>query len=385
MSTQNTPPNPAGKQDAIDINDFVYAATGARVRRLTMPDGTHWFPAVDVAKDLGYANTRQAITWHVPEGCVSLVDLAQSVYGLDGSRKIAGHGLKKSMQMVNLQGLIRLVNGCTKPESEPFKNWVTDVVVAIQRHGSYALEKAEVQPTVPDAPTAYAMPKEVADAIVRLEEHNLSMDAQMIAMQREAMELRRESTEMMRKSVEAQREAAEAQQKIAKTQREALEAQREAQREAERVQREIAEAIRESTNVQRESFTAGQTAAHVLMQYMSEIPVTINRLADRMGGIGDSTRHLRDLPAPTLVTPASVIAEWRERNLVITADIWAVAVYILPAIIDQGECLYPVNAIASVTGLTEHRVHDALRMLQKRGCIRQTGVTPDGAPVYVLK
>ncbi|MER6139357.1 BRO family protein [Streptomyces sparsogenes] len=360
MSTQNTPPNPAGKQDAIDINDFVYAATGARVRRLTMPDGTHWFPAVDVAKDLGYANTRQALGWHVPEDChVSLGDLAGSVYGRDGSCKVAGHGLKKSMQMVNLQGLIRLVNGCTKPESEPFKNWVTEVVVSIQRHGSYQLEKAEVQPTTPDAPTAYAMPKEVADAIVRLEQHNLSMDAQMLAMQREAQELRRESAELMRQSVEAQKEVAEAQKEIAKTQREALEAQREAQREAERVQREIVEAIRESTAVQRESFTAG--------------PDSIRR-------------HWRDLPEPPqVVTPASVIAEWRENNLVVTADIWAVAVYILPAIIAQGECLYPLSTIASNTGLTEHRVHDALRMLQKRGCIRQTGVTPDGAPVYSLK
>ncbi|MGO4419685.1 DNA-binding protein, partial [Streptomyces sp. MCAF7] len=91
-------------------------------------------------------------------------------------------------------------------------------------------------------------------------------------------------------------------------------------------------------------------------------------------------------PKPLQVmTPSSVIAAWRERNLVVTADIWAVALYILPAIIDQGECLYPLGTIASNTGLTYHRVHDALRMLQKRGCIRQTGVTPDGAPVYVLK
>ncbi|WP_257003996.1 hypothetical protein [Streptomyces sp. SA15] len=55
MSEQNnTPPDQsaAQRQDAIDINDFVFAATGARVRRLTLPDGTHWFPAVDVAMAL---------------------------------------------------------------------------------------------------------------------------------------------------------------------------------------------------------------------------------------------------------------------------------------------------------------------------------------------
>ncbi|MDX3227018.1 BRO family protein [Streptomyces sp. ME19-01-6] len=370
MSTQNTPPNPAGKQDAIDINDFVFAATGARVRRLTMPDGTHWFPAVDVCAELKHSNSRAAIRRHVPEHMRCVLETVISRYGLSIP---AGQGLKKSMVMCSLNGLIRLVNGCVKPECEPFKNWVTEVVVSIQRHGSYELEKAEVQPTAPDTPTAYAMPKEVADAIVRLEEHNLDMDAQMLAMQREAQELRRESIEMMRKSVEAQREA--------------LEAQREAQREAERVQREMIEAIRESTAVQRESITAGQTAAHALMQCMGETFVAINRLADRIGNLADSIpRHWRDLPEPPkVVTPASVIAEWREHNLVVTADIWAVAAYILPAIIEHGECLYPLSAIATVTGLTEHRVHDALRMLQKRGCVRQTGVTPDGAPVYVLK
>lgn len=58
MYEQNNtpPPRTAARQDAIDINDFVFAATGARVRRLTMPDGTHWFPAVDVCKNLGYAH-----------------------------------------------------------------------------------------------------------------------------------------------------------------------------------------------------------------------------------------------------------------------------------------------------------------------------------------
>lgn len=362
MSTQNIPPTPAGKQDAIDINDFVYAATGARVRRITLPDGTHWFPAVDVAQHLGYANTRQALNFHVADDyCKPLREIARGVYGVDALRIPAGQGLQKSMKLVNTQGLVQLANGSTKPEARPFKRWVAEVVLSVQRDGSYELEKAEVQPTTPDAPTAYAMPKEVADTIVRLEEHNLDMDAQMLAMQRETQELRRESIKMMRKSVETQREALEA------------------QREAERVQREMIEAIRESTAVQRDSIAAGQTAAHALTQCMSEIPVAINRLADR-------TPDRRDLPEPPkTVTPASVIAGWRERNLVVTADIWAVALYILPAIIAQGECLYPLGTIASNTGLTYHRVHDALRMLQKRGCIRQTGVTPDGAPVYVLK
>src|SRR5690242_1749500 len=112
----NTPPpdrSAAQQQDAIDINDFVFAATGARVRRLTMPDGTHWFPAVDVATELGYANTRDALRHSVAQHhTTSLDDLARSVDTSDASCNIAGHGLKKSMKMVNLPGLIQLVNGC---------------------------------------------------------------------------------------------------------------------------------------------------------------------------------------------------------------------------------------------------------------------------------
>lgn len=57
----NTPPpdRSAAQQDAIDVNDFVFAATGARLRRLTLPNGEHWFVAADVATQLGYANTKR--------------------------------------------------------------------------------------------------------------------------------------------------------------------------------------------------------------------------------------------------------------------------------------------------------------------------------------
>ncbi|GAX54247.1 BRO-N domain-containing protein [Streptomyces olivochromogenes] len=169
------------EQDAIDVNDFVFAATGARVRRLTLAEGEHWFPAADVAKELGYTNTRQALLWHVAEDCQQrLADLARSVYGVDALSKIAGHGLKKSMKMVNLQGLIRLVNGCTKSECEPFKAWVAEVVVTIQRDGCYELEQAPVQPASGGG-VAYVVPQQVADAIVRLEERNFRADEEFAA------------------------------------------------------------------------------------------------------------------------------------------------------------------------------------------------------------
>jgi prophage antirepressor-like protein len=195
MYEQNNTPPPnrsAAQQDAIDVNDFVFAATGARVRRLTLPDGEHWFVAADVATELGYVNTRQALLAHVAPDCTrSLGEIAQGVCTADTSRKLAAHRVQKSMRMVNLKGLIRLVNGCTKPACEPFKAWVSDVILTVQQQGSYALEPAPVQPA-PTGGTAYVMPEQVVDALVRLEERNMQMDESLAAVAGERNDLLRQ-------------------------------------------------------------------------------------------------------------------------------------------------------------------------------------------------
>ncbi|MCX5332773.1 MULTISPECIES: Bro-N domain-containing protein [unclassified Streptomyces] len=160
------------RKDAIDINDFVFAATGARVRRLTMPDGTHWFPAVDVCKELGYTTPRKALLDHVPQ---EHREILETVTGGHTLSVPAGREWRRDMNVVDLQGLIRLVSGCTKPESQPFKNWVAEVIATIQRDGSYSLEPAPVQPAATDC-TAYAVPQQLADALVRLEERACRTD-----------------------------------------------------------------------------------------------------------------------------------------------------------------------------------------------------------------
>ncbi len=159
-------------QDAIDINDFVFAATGARVRRLTMPDGTHWFPAVDVCKNLGYMHVGSAL-----RNVADTVNFAsaESVLQRHTLDIPAGREWRRDMNLVNLEGLIRLVNGCTKPESQPFKVWVSEVIATIQRDGSYSLEPAVVQPA-PAGCTAYVMPQQVADALVGLEQRSIRTD-----------------------------------------------------------------------------------------------------------------------------------------------------------------------------------------------------------------
>ncbi|WP_334590178.1 BRO-N domain-containing protein [Streptomyces sp. B21-083] len=172
----NTPSDESTAQrqhtDAIDINDFVFAATGARVRRLTMPDGTHWFPAADVCKELGYTTTRKALLDHVPE---EHREFLETVTGRHCLSVPAGREWRRDMNVINLKGLILLVNGCTKPEAEPFKTWVSEVLATIQRDGSYSLEPAPLQPAATGG-TAYVMPQQVADALVTLEQRNIRTD-----------------------------------------------------------------------------------------------------------------------------------------------------------------------------------------------------------------
>jgi prophage antirepressor-like protein len=205
-------PDSAEQHEAIDVNDFVYAATGARVRRLTMPDGTHWFPAVDVCKELGYTTPRKALIDHVPE---EHRDNLETVTGSHCLSIPAGRTWRRDLQLIDLQGLILLVNACTKPACAPFKQWVAEVIETVQREGSYTLEEAEVQPAAPGAPIAYAMPEQVAEAIVRLEAHNLQVDGELAVAQRESLTLQREMLAAQRATLVAQEAIAQAMGRIA--------------------------------------------------------------------------------------------------------------------------------------------------------------------------
>ncbi|MFE7767506.1 BRO family protein [Streptomyces sp. NPDC057438] len=314
-------PDPHMRQeDALDIGDFVYAATGARVRRLTMPDGTHWFPAVDVCTQLGYTTPRKALLDHVPENHRESLETLTGSHGLGIP---AGREWRRDLNLIDLQGLILLVSACTKPECAPFKRWVAEVIETVQREGSYTLEEAEVQPSEPGAAIAYAMPEQVAEAIVRLEERNLQLDEQLAATQHRALAL---------------------QEQIAATQQEMVETQR--------------------------------TTLTVIAQAME-------RIANRLDVLV-TDRPVPDATAFSVQpTTETVLADWRER-LSVTEDVWTVAVVIAPVLVEKGELRQPLEAIAARTGLSVHRVNECLRLLRKHACIHPMGAAEDGAPVYVL-
>lgn len=205
-------PSPGTRHEAIDVSDFVYAATGARVRRITMPDGAHWFPAVDVCKQLGHTNSRQALSDHVPDGHRDILETVTGAYGLSIP---AGREWRRDLNVISLQGLILLVNACTKPTCLPFKQWVAEVIEAVQRDGSYALAEAEVQTSAPGGPIAYAMPEQIAEAIIRLEERNLLADEQFAASQHKSIALQEAILETQRAALAAQQAMALAMERIA--------------------------------------------------------------------------------------------------------------------------------------------------------------------------
>lgn len=312
----------AERHEAIDVSDFVYAATGARVRRLTMPDGTHWFPAVDVCKELGYTTTRKALTDHVPE------DHRESLETVTGSHSLsipAGREWRRDLQLINLQGLIRLVQACTKPSCEPFKQWAAEVIETVQREGSYTLEEAEVQPLDPSAPVVYAMPDQVAEAIVRLEAHNLQLDEELANAQQESLALKKETVTLQREML------------------------------------------------------ATQKATLTVQQAMVR---AMERIADRLDALV-LERRASGSRLTMLPTTESLLADWRHR-LSVTEDVWTVAVVIAPVLVERGELREPLESIAARTGLPVRRVNECLRLLQKHACIRSQGGAEDGAPVYVL-
>ncbi|MFF7752031.1 Bro-N domain-containing protein [Streptomyces sp. NPDC007971] len=338
MNEPSKRPDAGRQHEAIDINDFVYAATGARVRRLTMPDGTHWFPAVDVCKELGHTNSRQALADHVPEDHREILETVTGAYGLSIP---AGREWRRDLNVISLQGLVLLVNACTKPACAPFRQWAAEVIETVQREGSYTLEEAEVQPAEPGAPIAYAMPEQVAEAIVRLEAHNLQLDEQLAVAQRESLAL--------------QKEMLTTQQATLTTQQAALTAQ--------------------------QASLAIQQAALVAQEAMAQ---AMERIADRLDAL------VLDRPTPTGTgtatvppTTESVLADWRQR-LSVTEDVWTVAVVIAPVLVEKGELREPLESIAARTGLSERRVNECLRLLRKHACIRSRGGAEDGAPVYVL-
>ena len=96
-----------------------------QIRTIIDENNEPWFVGKDVAKALGFTNTRDAIRTHVFEEDKG-VDLVDTLGG------------RQKMTIVNESGLYALVFGSQLEDAKKFKHWVTsEVLPAIRKHGAY--------------------------------------------------------------------------------------------------------------------------------------------------------------------------------------------------------------------------------------------------------
>ena len=111
----------------------VFNFNGENVRTV-VKDGEGWFVAKDVCDVLGYAKSRNAISYHVD----SEDALSEGV--TDNLGRI------QQTTIINESGLYDLIFGSKLPEAKQFKRWVTkEVLPAIRKTGKY--EMAQAQPS----------------------------------------------------------------------------------------------------------------------------------------------------------------------------------------------------------------------------------------------
>jgi prophage antirepressor-like protein len=97
--------------------------------RVAQIDGQPWFVGADVAKKLGYRNSRDAILKHVDS----------EDKGVANCDTLSG---KQNLTIINESGLYSLMFSSKLPAAKEFKRWVTsEILPAIRLHGAYITDE----------------------------------------------------------------------------------------------------------------------------------------------------------------------------------------------------------------------------------------------------
>lgn len=105
--------------------------------RTTEDNGKVLFCGADVAKALGYQNTKDALARHCREDGVAFHDLIDSM------------GREQQAKFIDEGNLYRLITHSKLPEAEKFESWVfDDVLPSIRKHGMYATEELIANPDI---------------------------------------------------------------------------------------------------------------------------------------------------------------------------------------------------------------------------------------------
>jgi hypothetical protein len=79
----------------------------------------------------------------------------------------------------------------------------------------------------------------------------------------------------------------------------------------------------------------------------------------------------------------AILAQWR-RRIPEGSDVWPVALYLLPEMLQNGDYKMSIDYLAVKVGMTAQEASSCLRVLRQAGCISQLGFTQNGNPVHAL-
>ena len=109
-----------------EIQIFKHEQFG-EIRTMVDEKGEPWFVGKDVAKMLGYSNTRDSLKKHVDEEDKTTVAICDT-----------GSKYKSQAVIINESGLYSLVLSSKLPQAKAFKRWVTsEVLPQIRKTGGY--------------------------------------------------------------------------------------------------------------------------------------------------------------------------------------------------------------------------------------------------------
>ncbi len=131
-----------------DIQVYTHGELGSI--RVLDRDGTIWFVGSDIAKALGYSNTRDAIRKHVDAEDRNTVTIRDTIVtncdAYDGKSENTGTNRNgtpgnPNKTVINESGLYSLILGSKLPSAKKFKRWVTsEVLPNIRKTGIYSAE-----------------------------------------------------------------------------------------------------------------------------------------------------------------------------------------------------------------------------------------------------
>ena len=135
-------------QGSTAIQAFVFPETNHKIRVFIDPDGTLWFVATDVCRELGYVNVHNAIARHC------------KIDGVSKRNTVDNLGKQQEVTVISEANLYRLIIRSNAPNAEPFQDWVSEEVLpSIRKTGSTGTNlNRSLTPTTSIMSGAYWLP-----------------------------------------------------------------------------------------------------------------------------------------------------------------------------------------------------------------------------------